>query len=247
MAAVPDEILKKLKKFLSMISASGIQLERAILFGSYAKGTANNWSDIDVALVSKDFTGIGFYDRQRVNPFIIKTDSRIEPHPFRPEDFTGEHPFVNQILKDAIEIPLSSDMKTEENELTPLKETLQELKKEGKVLVALLYGSYARGIPHVRSDIDLAVSLSAKDMEEEVEIIDKILMSTKKDVSILRLDDEDESPFVIQEALKGIHLIEPDSDTLYKVAHRALHETEEIRFRRALSGIFTKDTEITVK
>lgn len=133
------------------------------------------------------------------------------------------------------------------NELTQLKDVLLELRKEGKVLVALLYGSYARGIPHVRSDIDLAVFVSAKDMEEEVEIIDKILMSAEREISILRLDDEDESSFVIQEALKGIHLIEPDSDTLYKVAHRALHETEEIRFRRALSGVVTKGTEINVK
>ncbi len=236
MVAVSDEILKKLKKFLSMISASGIQLERAILFGSYAKGTANKWSDIDVALVSKDFTGIGFYDRKRVNPFLIKVDSRIEPHPFRPEDFTRDNPFLDQILKDAIEIPLSSDMKAKENELTQLKETLQEFRKQNKILVALLYGSFAKGTFHSRSDIDLAVFIGAEDMKEEIEIIDKILMSAEREVSILRLDDEDESPFVVQEALKGIHLVEPDYNTLYEIARRVLHETEEIRFRRMLKG-----------
>ncbi len=233
MVAVSDEIVEKLKKFLSMISADGIQLERAILFGSYAKGTADKWSDIDVALVSKDFTGIGFYDRKRINPFIIKVDSRIEPHPFRPEDFTRDNPFLDQILKDAIEIPLSSDMKTKKNELTQLKETLQELRKQGKVLAALLYGSYAKGTPHKRSDIDLAVFIQAKDTKEEIGIIDEILISTEKEISLLRLDDADESPFVVQEALKGIHLVEPDNDVLYEVAHRVLHDTEEIRFRRS--------------
>jgi hypothetical protein len=35
-----------------------------------------------------------------------------------------------------------------------------------------------------------------------MEIIDKILMSGERNISILRLDDEDESPFVIQEASK---------------------------------------------
>ncbi len=61
-------------------------------------------------------------------------------------------------------------------------------------------------------------------------------MSTERQISILRLDDEDESPFVVQEASKGIHLVKADEDTLYEVAHRVLHDAEEIRFRRSLSG-----------
>lgn len=109
MVAIPDEIMEKIKNFLQMVSSSGLHLERAILFGSYAKGNPNKWSDIDIALVSKDFTGIGFYDRKRINPYLIKIDSRIEPHPFRPEDFARDNPFVDQILKDAIEIPLNDN------------------------------------------------------------------------------------------------------------------------------------------
>jgi uncharacterized protein len=116
-----------------------------------------------------------------------------------------------------------------------LKDVLERLKKEGKVLIAILFGSYAGGTPHVRSDLDLAVYLRAKDDEEDMEIIDLILMSTEMDISILRLDDEDESPFVVQETLKGIHLVSPDLEMLYAVSHRVLHECETIRFRRELS------------
>jgi len=123
-----------------------------------------------------------------------------------------------------------------EKELKPLKEALNILRKEGKILIALLYGSCASGTPHNRSDIDLAVFVNAGNEDDEIDIMDKILLSTERQISILRLDDEEESPFVVQEALKGIHLVEPDSDTLYKVAYRALHDTEEIRFRRSLSG-----------
>ncbi|NUO09906.1 MAG: nucleotidyltransferase domain-containing protein [Candidatus Brocadia sp.] len=117
-----------------------------------------------------------------------------------------------------------------------MKDVLQRLKKEGKIRLAILYGSYARGTPHVRSDIDLAVFVSAKDTEEEIEIIDKILMSAERDIYILRFDEEDKSPFVVQEALKGIHLVEPDYNTLYEIARRVLHETEEIRFGKMLKG-----------
>jgi predicted nucleotidyltransferase len=119
-----------------------------------------------------------------------------------------------------------------EEERDNLKKCLVKHRKEGKLLVAVLYGSFAGGAPHARSDIDLAIYLKAKNMEEEIEIIDEILMSADRQVSILRLDDEDESPFVVQEALKGIHLVEPDEAALYGVYHRVLHESEGAREKR---------------
>ena len=67
-----------------------------------------------------------------------------------------------------------------------------------------------------------------------MEIIDRILMSTEKEVSILRLHDEEESPFVVQEALKGEHLVEPDWEIYYSLSHRILHECEDLRYRREL-------------
>lgn len=106
MAVIPNEIMEKVKKFLELVSINGLHIEKAILFGSYIKGTANKWSDIDLALVSKDFTGIGFYDRKKVNPYLIKTSSMIEIHPFRPEDFKEENIFLSKILKEGKEVSL---------------------------------------------------------------------------------------------------------------------------------------------
>lgn len=121
-----------------------------------------------------------------------------------------------------------------DSELSKLIEVLNKLRNEGKILVAVLFGSYAQGAQHKMSDIDLAVYINTENEDERIEIIDEILMSENRDISILRLDDEEESPFIVQESLKGVHLIEPVSDILYKVAHRALHEAEGIRFRRSL-------------
>ena len=104
MAIVSDEIMENIKKFLGVVSKNGLHIERAIVFGSYAKGKHNEWSDIDIAIVSKDFTGIRFYDRKRLNPYLIRIDSRIETHPFKPEDFTSNDLFVVKILKEGIEI-----------------------------------------------------------------------------------------------------------------------------------------------
>lgn len=43
----------------------------------FEKGTAKEWSDIDVALVSPDFTGDRFEDRRRIVPLRRKIDSRL--------------------------------------------------------------------------------------------------------------------------------------------------------------------------
>lgn len=115
---------------------------------------------------------------------------------------------------------------------TPLREVLQRLKDRGILKIALLFGSYASGQAHARSDIDLALYLDSPDPEEELAALDAVLMASDREIGLLRLDDEEESPFVVQEALKGRHLIEPDEKSLYSVYHRVLHEAESIRFRR---------------
>ncbi len=118
------------------------------------------------------------------------------------------------------------------NELEGLRATLVQLRQEGKIRLAYLFGSLANGAEHARSDIDLAVYLNAENEEDAVEVIDAILVSAEKPVELLRLDDNEESPFVVQQALKGVPLVEPDREAYYEVARRALHEAEAILFRR---------------
>jgi predicted nucleotidyltransferase len=113
---------------------------------------------------------------------------------------------------------------------------LEGLRKEGKVLLAYLYGSYARSTQHQRSDIDLAVYINTDNEREAIGIIDALLMAAEEPIGVLRLDDEEESPFIIQESLKGIPLVEPDMETLYAVSHRALHEAESIRYKRMIAS-----------
>ncbi|MBI5235870.1 MAG: nucleotidyltransferase domain-containing protein [Deltaproteobacteria bacterium] len=124
------------------------------------------------------------------------------------------------------------DITAEKDEIQRIKRVLEELQREGAILLAYLYGSYAKGKAHLRSDIDIAVYLNSQDEDARIEAVDRILMASDKEVEILFLDDGDESPFVIQEALKGRPLIEPDRDKLYELSDRVLHESEGIRFRR---------------
>ena len=79
---------------------------RIILFGSYAKGNYNDDSDIDIAVVFKDYGNL--IDMQlELMRLRRKIDSRIEPHPFREIEFELSNPIVSEILKYGQEINIS--------------------------------------------------------------------------------------------------------------------------------------------
>jgi len=78
---------------------------RIILFGSYAKGNYNEDSDIDIAVVLKDYNNL--IDMQlELMRLRRKIDSRIEPHPFRESEFELSNPIVYEIIKYGKEITL---------------------------------------------------------------------------------------------------------------------------------------------
>lgn len=105
MAPRSDKV-KIVNDFVSIFKKDRIKISRAILFGSHTKGTATPWSDIDMALVSEDFSGLPFYDRQKLNPFILQVSSSIEVHPFRPDEFTPDNPFVAEIIQTELQVPI---------------------------------------------------------------------------------------------------------------------------------------------
>jgi predicted nucleotidyltransferase len=102
MADISNSSIAVVKVFLHELKAANFRIEKAFLFGSHARGNHGKWSDIDVALVSPDFSGMPFYDSKKLTPFILKVDTRIELHPFRPEDFTEDNDFIREIIKNGI-------------------------------------------------------------------------------------------------------------------------------------------------
>ena len=104
MAHIPAHINDIDKKYLAALNAHHIPIQRAFLFGSYAKGNYTEWSDIDLAVVSEIFEGKRFQDRKKVRPITMSGSSLIEVLPYRPEDFTPDDPFVGEILKTGIQI-----------------------------------------------------------------------------------------------------------------------------------------------
>ena len=75
-----------------------------ILFGSYAKGTNNENSDIDIAIVSEDFEDI--YDVMAILMGMTwDIDARIEPHPIKKKDYDEiSDYFVKEIIETGIKV-----------------------------------------------------------------------------------------------------------------------------------------------
>ena len=104
MAEIPDKVKKIINRFITELADSDIKVEQAILFGSYAQGTFNDWSDIDLAIVSKAFAGERFSDRNKIRRIKLNVSCDLEPIPYNPVDFNTKNPFVKRILKTGIRV-----------------------------------------------------------------------------------------------------------------------------------------------
>jgi predicted nucleotidyltransferase len=82
-----------------------MSIDKAVLFGSYAKGTADDGSDVDVCFFLPTFGG-----RQRIDIIgDLVSMTRGRPAPFEPIVFTTSeiergNPFVEEVLSSGVEI-----------------------------------------------------------------------------------------------------------------------------------------------
>ncbi len=77
-----ETIVDAVQSYLRTVTQEGIPVSFGVLYGSYAAGRADEWSDIDLLVVSP------FYDRKRTHEdmsqlwhIAARTDVRIEPIP----------------------------------------------------------------------------------------------------------------------------------------------------------------------
>ena len=102
MAQIPPRVTEIVKRFIDELEKNHMPVKEAILFGSYAAGTSNEWSDIDLAIVSDVFEGDRFRDRNKMRGIKLTISSDLEPLPFRSEDFKSEDPFIKKILETGV-------------------------------------------------------------------------------------------------------------------------------------------------
>ncbi len=101
MAQSTDDIKLIARHFIEGIQKL-YRIEAAYLYGSYAKGAPSEWSDIDIAIVSPDFSDDLLNERLTLTQLAIPLDNRIEPKPFNKRSFDPNDPLVHEIIKHGI-------------------------------------------------------------------------------------------------------------------------------------------------
>jgi predicted nucleotidyltransferase len=92
-------VVESTQEYMKALESMGFPIRFAVLFGSRAQGHADEWSDIDVVVVSPRFDGAS--RREDVSLLwrvAARTDSRIEPVP------CGERQWVEDTSSAIIEL-----------------------------------------------------------------------------------------------------------------------------------------------
>jgi uncharacterized protein len=95
------------RQYLQAASKAGIHARRAIIFGSQAKGSADEWSDIDLIVIAPELEPPT--DRQLINKLWelrAFTDSRVEPIPCGEKEWETDQsrPIIEIARREGIEV-----------------------------------------------------------------------------------------------------------------------------------------------
>jgi predicted nucleotidyltransferase len=103
MADIPDAVRESVRQFLNVLGKQR-KVQAAYLYGSQVKGIATEWSDIDLAVISSDFSSDLFEERLTLLRLAAQVDDRIEPRPFTPEDFNDNDPLASEIRRTGLRV-----------------------------------------------------------------------------------------------------------------------------------------------
>ena len=102
---IPDNVITEVNEYRNILEADRLPITAMYVFGSYAKGTPREGSDIDVCVVSpkfKDAWETLTYLRKKI-PFGLGWS--IEPVGFTPEEFENKYStFIHEIKEHGVRV-----------------------------------------------------------------------------------------------------------------------------------------------
>ena len=100
------EVINIVRAYLVVLKQAGINIDKAYLYGSYARGEANINSDIDLLLVSSQFDTNDDYVLAKPWLYTNRVDFRIEPLAIGLKKFTSDDtsPIIEVVRQTGIEI-----------------------------------------------------------------------------------------------------------------------------------------------
>ncbi len=101
---INKEIADIVDKYIAIVTEN-YNVVAIILFGSYAKGTQTEDSDIDIAIITDDIKTDKFDEEVKLTLLRRKIDNRIEPHIISISDYENdETPFVVEVKNTGIKV-----------------------------------------------------------------------------------------------------------------------------------------------
>ena len=103
---VKKAIRSVIQRFVEAVRREGIRVDKVILYGSYSRGAEREHSDIDVAIVSRDWGKDPVEEGMRLFVIAGKVDSRIEPVPISLESYEKDTwvPLIYEIREKGVEV-----------------------------------------------------------------------------------------------------------------------------------------------
>ena len=103
--SINNKIVMKIAKKYAKEICKNYSIEAIILFGSYAKGTEHQDSDIDIAIITNDFNNNIFNGEIELKKLRWNIDLRIEPHIIKIDDYKNiSTPFIEEIINTGIKL-----------------------------------------------------------------------------------------------------------------------------------------------
>jgi len=101
MVTTASELDRIVSAFVTLLSKA-VRVEAVILYGSYVNGSPDEWSDIDIAVISPDFEGLPMWERQRIiSRATVDRHPSLAPIGYASSEYhnPGPHSFLREILR----------------------------------------------------------------------------------------------------------------------------------------------------
>jgi predicted nucleotidyltransferase len=164
---VENVIVDTVKRYLAVLPTVGIHARRGVLFGSFARGEADQDSDIDLIVIAPEFDEKREFDTiRKLWETTLLADSRIEPIPCGEQEWAGGdgRPILDVARREGIVIEAACEWPKTRVQIPFSRDAVRTFCQRHHICSLAVFGSVLREDFRPDSDIDVLV-----DFEEGAE------------------------------------------------------------------------------
>jgi len=131
MAKIPSPVIHAIKKYVRALGKDGVRVQQVFLYGSQARNTAHEDSDIDIIIVSENFTGKQLLERLRILGWARRNvPESVEAYGFTPEEVENRERDLAAFWEEIIDteaIPITNKVLLSKKKKSKTKRGLRQL------------------------------------------------------------------------------------------------------------------------